>query len=100
MYGYIDHNGQFIRPTSIGYDSVTIADPTDEQLAEMGYLLRVDTNPPAETGYVSYYVEEDCKAIQQWKKETVEESPSQLDVIESQVAYLAMMTGYTDILEV
>ena len=29
-----------------------------------------------------------------------ESTPTQLDRVESQVAYLAMMTGYTDILEV
>ena len=32
--------------------------------------------------------------------EEVEELPTQLDRIESQIAYLAMMTGNTDILEV
>lgn len=88
MYGYIDYNQQFVRPTSVGYDSVTIIDPTDEQLAELGYLLRVDTEPPAETGYISYYVEENGKAVQYWKK--IE--PTQLDRIEAQITYTAMMT--------
>ena len=32
--------------------------------------------------------------------EQQEPAPTQLDRVESQIAYLAMMTGYTDILEV
>ena len=69
MYGYINEKQQFVRPDSVGYDDIIIVDPTDEQLANLGYLLRVDTKPPAETGYVAYYVEMDGKAVQYWRRE-------------------------------
>lgn len=44
----------------------------------------------------------ECTAEEIAAQENVEiiETPSQLDRVESQVAYLAMMTGYTEILEV
>lgn len=69
MYGYIDEKQQFVRPNSIGHDDITIINPTDKQLSDFGYLLRVDTKPPAETGYVAYYVEMDGKAVQHWRRE-------------------------------
>lgn len=67
MYGYIDSNRQFIKPASVCHNSVVIYNPTDEELKELGYLLRIDTEPPVESGYVSYYVEIDGKAVQHWK---------------------------------
>lgn len=44
----------------------------------------------------------ECAAEEIAEQENIEiiEIPSQLDRVESQVAYLAMMTGYTEILEV
>ena len=81
MYGYIDNNRQFVRPDSIGYNDIAIFNPTDEQLAEFGYLERVDTEPPKATGYISYYIEIDGKAVQCWEEELI--TPTQLDVIEA-----------------
>lgn len=89
MYGYIDHNRQFVRPDSVGYNDITIIAPTDEELAELGYLLRVDTEPPAESGYVGYYVEIDGKAVQHWMKTP---APTEVERIEAlETALLEMM---------
>lgn len=56
-------------PDSVVYHDETVLNPSDEILAELGYLELVETMPPESTGYVSYYVEEAGKAVQYWEIE-------------------------------
>lgn len=88
MYGYIDNLRRFIVPDCVLYKGETVQNPSTEILAELGYLELVETTPPNES-YVPYYVEENGKAIQRW---IVAPQPTQLDRIEAQTTYTAMMT--------
>lgn len=86
MYGYINHLGQFVRPDVVLYNGEALHNPSDEILAEQGYLLRVDTDPPAETGYEPYYVERDGQGVQCWREAipaepTAEERIAELEAL-------------------
>lgn len=88
MYGYIDYLRRFVVPDSVLYHDAVVQNPSTEILTELGYLELVETAPPS-AGYVPYYVEENGKAVQHWEKEP---TPTQMDIIEAQVTYTAMMT--------
>lgn len=94
MYGYINHLEQFVRPDVVLYKGEALHKPSNEILAEQGYLLRVDTEPPVESGYESYYVERNGQAVQCWR--VAKNEPTAEERIAELESLLDLLLGVND----
>lgn len=95
MYGYIDCLGQFVCPDVVEYKGEALHNPSETVLAELGYLLQVTTEAPADTGYEAYYVERDGQAVQCWRVAASAE-PTAEDRIAELESLLDLLLGVND----
>ena len=67
MRGYIETPMEFVVPAAVEYNGEVIVNPSEEILAELGYLELVESEKPNDgNSYAACYEEKDGKVYQSW----------------------------------